>query len=177
MLLVCVSVLIPSDTRRKNNVVMTSKRRRNVVLMPQWRIIASCARWDMGHVTWRTLSRPLCWYPINYMQLIWKWCTCGCPIIKWVAVIRLNTLRPRQNGRHFPDDIFKGIFLNENVLMSIKISLKFVPKGPINNIPALVQIMAWHRTGDKPLSEPVMVGLLRHICATRTQWVKDIVPW
>ena len=49
-----------------------------------------------------------------------------------------NALRPRQNGRHFPDDIFKCIFINENVWISIKISLKFVPKGPINNIPALV---------------------------------------
>ena len=62
----------------------------------------------------------------------------------------VNTLRPRQNGCHFADDIFKCIFLNENVSIAIKISLKFVPKGPINNIPALVQIMAWHRPGDKP---------------------------
>ena len=53
-----------------------------------------------------------------------------------------DTLRPRQNGRHFADDIFKCIFLNENVWISIGISLKFVPKDPINNIPALVQIMA-----------------------------------
>ena len=53
-----------------------------------------------------------------------------------------NTLRPRQNGRHFPVDIFKCIFLFENVSIAIEISLKFVPKGPINNIPALVQIMA-----------------------------------
>ena len=52
--------------------------------------------------------------------------------------ILINTLRPRQNGRHFPDDIFKFIFLNENAWISIKISLKFVPKGPINKIPALV---------------------------------------
>ena len=44
-----------------------------------------------------------------------------------------NTLRTRQNGRHFPDDIFKCIFLNENVWITIKISLKFVPKGPISN--------------------------------------------
>ena len=50
----------------------------------------------------------------------------------------LNTLRPRQNGRHFADDIFNGIFLNENVWIPIKFSLKFVPKGQINNIPALV---------------------------------------
>ena len=55
----------------------------------------------------------------------------------------LNTLRPRQNGRNFPDDIFTWVFLNENVRISIKISLKFVPWGPINNIPSLVQIMAW----------------------------------
>ena len=52
------------------------------------------------------------------------------------------------------------IFLNENVRISIKISLMFVPKGPINNIPALVQIIAWRRPGDKPLSEPMMVSLL-----------------
>ena len=65
-----------------------------------------------------------------------------------------NTLRPRQNGRHFADDTFNRIFVNENVRIAIKFLLKFVPKGPINNIPALVQIMAWRRPGDKPLSEP-----------------------
>ena len=54
----------------------------------------------------------------------------------------------------------------------IKISLKFVPKGPISNIPALVYIMAWRRPGAKPLSEPLMVSLLTHICVTRPQWVK-----
>ena len=81
----------------------------------------------------------------------------------------LNTLRPRQNGHHFADDIFNCIFLNENVWILIKISLKFVPKNPINNIPALVQIMAWRRPGDKPLSEPMMVNLLTHICVTRSQ--------
>ena len=84
----------------------------------------------------------------------------------------LNTLRPRQNGRHFADDIFKCIFVNEDVWISIKISLKFVPKGPINNIPALVQIMAWRRAGDKPLSGPMLVSLPTHICVTRSQWVK-----
>ena len=84
----------------------------------------------------------------------------------------VNTLRPRQNGRHFTDDTFKCIFLNENVWISLKISLKFVPKGPINNIPSLVQIMAWRRPGDKPLSEPMLVSLLTHKCVTRPQWAK-----
>ena len=57
----------------------------------------------------------------------------------------------------FPDDIFKCISLNEYVWISIEISLKYVPTGSINNITALVQIMAWCRPGDKPLSEPMMV--------------------
>ena len=79
----------------------------------------------------------------------------------------------------FADDTFKRIFLNENVSISIKISLKFVPKGPINNIPALVQIMAWRRSGDKPLSEPMLVSSLMHICVTRPQWViaQQIFVW
>ena len=92
-------------------------------------------------------------------------------------VIFINTLRSRQNGRHFPNDIFKCIFFSENVWISFKISLRFVPNGPINNIPALVQIMAWRRPGDKPLSEPMVVGLLTHIFVTRPQWVKLIVAW
>ena len=71
----------------------------------------------------------------------------------------VNSLRPRQNRRHFADDVFKCNFLNENAWIQIKISLKFVRKGPINNIPALVQIMAWCWTGDKPLSEPVMTHI------------------
>ena len=75
----------------------------------------------------------------------------------------LNTLRPRQNGRHFADDMFECIFLNENVCILIEISLKFVPKGSINNNPALFQIMAWRRPGDKPLSETIMVSSLTQI--------------
>ena len=88
---------------------------------------------------------------------------------RWV-----NTLRPRQNGRHFADDTFKSIFLNEKDGISIKNSLKFVPKGPINNIPVLVQVMAWRRPGDKPLSEPKVVSLLTHICVTRPQRVNSL---
>ena len=66
------------------------------------------------------------------------------------------------------------MFLNENVLISFEISLKFIPKGPINNTPALVQIMAWCQPGDKPLFEPMMVISLMHICITRPQLVQGI---
>ena len=79
------------------------------------------------------------------------------------------TLSPKQNGRYFADDSFKCVSLNENVSILIKIPLKYVPKGSINNIPALVQIMAWCRSGDKPLSEPMMALLLTHICVARHQ--------
>ena len=86
-----------------------------------------------------------------------------------------NTLRLRQNGRLFADDTFKRIFLNESNRISIKISLMFVPKGLINNIPSLVLIMAWRRPGDKPLSEPMIVRSLTHIYVTRPQWDKQVL--
>ena len=53
----------------------------------------------------------------------------------------------------------------------------FFPKGQINNIPALVLIMGLRRSGEKPLSEPMMVSLLTHICATRPQWVNNVSLW
>ena len=68
----------------------------------------------------------------------------------------INTLRLSQNGRHFADNIFKFIFLNENIWIFIDISLKFIPKGPIDKRPALIQIKDWCWTGDKPLSELMM---------------------
>ena len=71
---------------------------------------------------------------------------------------------------------FKCIFLNENVWISMKISLKFVPKGLINNIPALAQIVVWRRPGDKPLSEAMMVNLPTHICVSLPQWFKPWIP-
>ena len=105
----------------------------------------------------------------------------GFQVVGIVAVVEghgycFNTLRPRQNGRRFTD-IFKRIFLNENIIISIKTSLRFVPMVRINNTPALVQIMSWRRPGDKPLSEPMLVSLLTHICVTRPQWVYVIEIW
>ena len=85
----------------------------------------------------------------------------------WILQISFNTWRPRWNGRHFADDIF----LNENVWISLKISLAFVPKFRINNIPALVMIMAWRSTCATPLPEPLMVNLLTHMGKhTEAKW-------
>ena len=44
----------------------------------------------------------------------------------------IRTLRPREDGRHFADDIFKTIFIKENVWISIEISAEFVPKRPVS---------------------------------------------
>ena len=68
----------------------------------------------------------------------------------------LNLSPPGQNGHHFADDIFRCIFVNEKFCSLIRISLEFAHKCLIDNIPALGQIMAWRRPGDKPLSEPML---------------------
>ena len=125
---------------------------------------------------WKYIEYSLYYFNMELLSsllLLWK---PGDPLTKESVMQRVdvavNTLRPRQDGRHFADDIFTCICLNENVWIPIDISLKFVPMGPINNIPAMVQIMAWRRPGDKPLSEPMVVSLPTHICVARPQWVK-----
>ena len=123
-------------------------------ISPQLLNIISLTQWSMSHwwhTCWGNCTGTLSFYLSHFNSF--------------------NTLGPRQNRRHFADDIFKCIFLNENVWISIKISLNFIPKGPINNIPTLVQIMAWRRPDDKPLSEAMTVNLPTHICVTRPQWV------
>ena len=67
---------------------------------------------------------------------------------------------------------FSMHFLEWKLWISLKISPKFFPKVPIYNTPVFVQMMAWHRPVDKPLSEPVMDSLLTYICVTRPQWFK-----
>ena len=87
----------------------------------------------------------------------------------------INTWRLSQNCSHFAADYFKYIFFNENVWIPIQIALKFVSMRSISNIPAWVQIMAWRRPGDKPLSETIMVRLPTHLCVTRLRWVNASV--
>ena len=113
-----------------------------------------------------TMYGPCCCHQIVWGQngiyfcLHFRWVCCishNYHQVKETNQQQLNTLRSRQNGRKFPDNIFKCIFFNENVWISIKISLKCVPRHPVDRMPALVLIMALHRTDDKPLSEPMMV--------------------
>ena len=117
--------------------------------------------------------RSLC--SLYCVDVVWvQWCFRSLGTRLFVQKpVQVNTLRPRQNGRQFPDNIFKCIFLNENVSISIKVSLKFVPKGRIDNYPVLVQIMAGRLPGDKPLSEPMLTDSLTHKCSSRWRWVND----
>ena len=81
----------------------------------------------------------------------------------WPAFTKyfINTMRPRPNVRHYADNTFKCIFSREKVEILINISLKYVPMVLIDNILSLVQIMAWRQPGDKPLSEAMIVRLLK----------------
>ena len=82
---------------------------------------------------WHVCIYLAAWWYIEYCMALVAVLDCG----------KFNTLRLRQNGWHLPEDISKWIFLNEDVSILIKISLGFVPKGPINNISAMVKIIVW----------------------------------
>ena len=123
---------------------------------------------------WDQLSRNM-YIQIRLQQLIrMDVCRVFLPWFCTRTIQATLTRWGRGKSRHFADDIFKCIFLNENIWIPIKISLGLVPQGPINNSPAMVQIMAWQRPGDKPLSEPMMVSLPTHIGVARPQWVKHL---
>ena len=57
---------------------------------------------------------------------------------KHIQQLFINLSLPGQNGHCFADNVFRCIFMNEKFFILIQISLKFVPKGPIDNEPALV---------------------------------------
>ena len=120
--------------------------------MADWDIEQCCWYWSLTKVEYNSTSK---------VQLIILYNP------KYV-----NTMKLRQNCYHSADDIFKCIFLNENMWDFINISLKFVAKGQINNILAFFHLMAWCYPGNEPLSEPMMVSLLMNICKTRPQWNK-----
>ena len=75
---------------------------------------------------------------------------------EYIYILLPKSYPPRQNGCHFADNIFKGTFMNEMFWISLPISLKFVPKVPIDKKSALVQVMDWHQTSNKSLPEPML---------------------
>ena len=95
----------------------------------------------------------------------------------WRTLLTLTQLPLDKMAAILADDIFRCIFMNEKFCILIEISLKFVPKGPINNNPALVQLMAWRQIGNKPLFEPILTRFTdAYICGTRGRWVNTLRP-
>ena len=108
------------------------------------------------------------------LELSHRYKTHHSPYWPYSLIAYTSTHLPWTKWPPFRRGISKYIFSNENVWISLKISLKFVSNVRNYNIPALIQIMAWRLPGDKPLSEPMMVSLLTHICVTRRQWVSNV---
>ena len=125
-------------------------------------------------------------YIYIYMYMMCVWCVCANNKAQTITVNHtfwITLFEHRHRSEHLSNTFCVEVSsapnvpmiyrrVHENVWFPIKISLKFVPKGMINNIISLVQIMAWRRPGDKPLSEPMIISLPTHICIARPQWVK-----
>ena len=93
-------------------------------------LMAWCHQWQQAitlDITWANVDPNLC----RYMALLVGWVNLS--HFKDAYTQSVNTLRPRQNGRHIQGDMFTGIFLEWNISISIKISLMFLPKSPIDN--------------------------------------------
>ena len=94
----------------------------------------------------------------------------NCSILKY---LKLLTHWDQYKRLTFHRQHFQTYFLERRVEILMVISLKCVVKGQINNIPALVQIMAWCQPGNKPFSETMMENLLMHLCVTLPQLLKE----
>ena len=119
--------------------------RKNTVLL--W--VQGQAEWHKSKIWWNLFEQIVC-APCQYMLTHW-------------GRDKMDAISQRTSSSAF----------SWMKMFEFRISMNFVPKGPFNKIPPLVQIMAWRRPGNKPLSEPMMVCLTTHICVTRPQWVKE----
>ena len=109
------------------------------------------------HRSWSISWLLMVWF-VGYQEQ-WYWLCKVCRCLSSVGnsfnyTYHFNSSPTGQIVRHFADNIFRCIFMNEKFCILIRISLKFLPKRPIDNKSALVLVMAWRRTCDKPLAEP-----------------------
>ena len=124
-------------------------------------------RFSIFSSIWRTMERA--WRGIIKRFVRVRIAPCfrqtGCrgsleAVLSIAPMILVNSSLPSQNGRDFAEDIFRCIFMNDKFWILIRISLNFDSKGPIDNNLELVQIMAWCRTGDKPLYQPMLIQFI-----------------
>ena len=137
-------------------------------------IICTWKSQRMGTSNLKLMPHSWTWGCTTFHNFLWmwkkkmkSWQVCDW-LAKWLIMSGYMDLRRPRVYRRSND----GLVLNEIVSFPLKISLAFIPKCVIKYIQALVQIMAWRRPGDKPLSEPMVIILLVNICITRPQWVK-----
>ena len=135
-------------------------------------------------------------HPVLDIYLVWRWHS-TLEVTGWIAKpigsTLINSLAPGKNGRHFADDTFKCIFLNGKTFILIKISLKFVPKGPIHREnspvtqttpePTLLSWSSWPCEKIFPNPWPhgkpsliVLIGSLRPYCS-QALWSCSGVSW
>ena len=112
----------------------------------------------------------ICTEMCEFYFIPWFSCDRGCQDYS----SRCNTLRPEQNGCLFADDIFKCIFLKENICILIEISLKLVCYGLTDNKSTLVQVTVCRLISDKPLVDYLnqcWPGCLKLYSITWQYWV------
>ena len=169
-------------SRKRDGVLMLSTDNTNFSQLLQTR-----------HVYWRTVAIKWPWIVVKVhfnksVPTFWKRVCISsswgdqeneqnsCRIYKSVKrVLWLTHWGRYKMAANFLKTFSRAFSWMKKIWILIEIRLKFVPNDPINSFPVLVQIMAWRRPGDKPLSEPMLVSLQTHICATRPQWVKGLV--
>ena len=151
----CNGMSYAPATQRNKYVIITSKPRFDVIITCLLRCVFAgtlpeCHGRSRRHshvVSWRSAIGTRERLP--WSDKLWK-------SDQWLTKRYFNSSPPGQKDHHFADDVFRCIFVNENICIWIQISLKFVPERPFDNKSALVQIMAWCRKGDKSLSELVL---------------------
>ena len=118
-------------------------------------------------------------YPLYARIIVWHQISFSKTVSDGVLYCQLLLFSPQSALTHWGRDKIDAISQTTfSSAFSCKIILNsdqmLVPKGPINNIPTWVQIMAWRRPGEKPLSDPMMASLPTHICGTRPQWINEM---
>ena len=177
-----------SDNQLQSNVYIYTDK--FTLISIKVRVIRQHSRFETPVITVGTIWASRTSHVRQLLLILWNACSLTRPIYCWENRCRRKEMNRKwfndetnklslpyhyrgltHWGRDIMDAIsqtafFKCISFNKNVWFQIKILPMFVPKGPITNIPALVETMAWRCPGDNSLFE-TMVVIYRRICVAR----------
>ena len=118
---------------------------------------------------------------LNHVSKRGHWSVFCVMRIRLLSICPLTHLPLDEMAAIVADDLFKCIFFNENDRIPIQMSLKFVPRSPIDNNPASVQAVAWRRTSEKPLPGPMLAqfpdAYMRHWWEISLKYIKPEITW